>query len=98
LERESTAIVAERFKLHAREQETLAGGFDVSGLNELVQKYPVDNLMIVGHEPNFTEVICGLTGADCKLSKGGVALIELEKNEMKGRLLWLFPPKIAKLL
>lgn len=96
--RQTADIIAERFKLHVRDQETLSGGFDMSGLKELVQKYPVDNLMVVGHEPSFTEVICGLTGADCKLSKGGVALVELDEKEMKGRLLWLFPPKIAKVL
>jgi phosphohistidine phosphatase len=96
--RQTADIVAERFELHVREQETLTGGFNVSGLKELVQKYPVDNLMIVGHEPNFTEVISELTGAHCKLSKGGVALIDLDEGEMKGRLLWLFPPKLAKVL
>jgi phosphohistidine phosphatase len=96
--RQTADIVADRFQLHVRDQETLSGGFNMSGLKELVQQYPVDNLMIVGHEPSFTQVICGLTGADCKLSKGGVALVELDEKEMKGRLLWLFPPKIAKVL
>jgi hypothetical protein len=32
------------------------------------------------------------------MSKGGVALVELNGDDMKGRLLWLFPPKIAKVL
>jgi phosphohistidine phosphatase len=96
--RQTADIVAERFELHVREQETLGGGFNLSGLKELVQKYPVDNLMIVGHEPTFSEVICELTGANCKLSKGGIALTDLDEEEMKGRLLWLFPPKLAKVL
>jgi len=96
--RQTADIVAERFKLHVRERDALAGGFSLSGLKELVQEYPVDNLMIVGHEPNFTEVISELTGADCKLSKGGVALVDLDEETMKGRLFWLFPPKIAKVL
>jgi phosphohistidine phosphatase len=95
---QTAEIVADRFQLHVREQETLGGDFSVSNLKELVETYPVDNLMVVGHEPNFTQVISGLTGADCKLSKGGVALVDLDEEEMKGRLLWLFPPKIAKVL
>jgi phosphohistidine phosphatase len=95
---QTAEIVAERFKLNVREQEALGGGFSVSDLKELVQKFPVDNLIIVGHEPNFTDVISKLTGADCKLSKGGLALVDLDEEEMKGRLLWLFPPKIAKVL
>ena|SRR5947207_5002351 len=96
--RQTADIVADRFKLHVREQKALADGFNVSALKELVQQYPVDNLMIVGHDPSFTEVIGELTGANCKLSKGGLALVDLDDQEMKGRLLWLFPPKIAKVL
>jgi phosphohistidine phosphatase len=94
--RQTADIVADRFKLHVREEEQLAGGFAVSDLKQLIQKYPVENLMVVGHEPNFTEVICTLTGANCKMSKGGVALIDLGEADMKGRLLWLLPPKLAK--
>jgi len=96
--RQTADVVAERFKLHVRENEGLAKDFSVSRLKEIIQAYPVDNLMIVGHEPNFTEVISELTGGDCKLSKGGLALIDLDETKMKGRLLWLFPPKVAKVL
>ena len=52
--------------------------------------------MIVGHEPDFTEVISHLTDGQVKLSKGGLALVDLDPGRMKGRLLWLFPPKFAK--
>src|SRR5438874_2271023 len=96
--RQTADIVADRFNLHVREEEDLAGGFGMSQLKELIQKYPVENLMVVGHEPNFTEIISSLTGADCKLSKGGVALMDVDEEQMKGRLLWLFPPKLAKVL
>jgi len=94
--RQTADIVADRFKLQVREQNVLGGSFNLSGLKELVQQYPVDNLMVVGHEPSFSQVIGELTGGDCKMSKGGVALVDLDEKEMKGRLLWLFPPKIAK--
>jgi phosphohistidine phosphatase len=96
--RQTADVVADRFKMHVREQEALGHGFDVAGLKEVLRRYPVDNLMIVGHEPSFTEVIAALTGADCKLSKAGVAMVDLDEEKMKGRLLWLFPPKFAKAL
>ena len=96
--RQTADIVADRFKMHAREEEALGHDFTVSSLKEIARKYPVDNLMVVGHEPSFTEIISGLTGADCKLSKGGAALVDLDEEKMKGRLLWLFPPKFAKVL
>ena len=93
---QTAEIVAERFKLHAREEDALVKNFDVSALKQIVRKYPVEDLMIVGHEPNFNQVISGVTGATLKLSKGGGALVELDEEKMKGRLLWLFPPKFAK--
>jgi hypothetical protein len=37
-----------------------------------------------------------LTGASLKLSKGGVALLDVDLKSEKGRLLWLFPPKFAR--
>jgi len=52
--------------------------------------------MVVGHEPDFTKTISTLTGARLKLSKGGLALVDVDLTTMRGRLLWLFPPKIAK--
>ena len=96
--RQTADAIADKFKLQVREQELLAGEFDVSALKEVIRTFPVDNLMIVGHEPSFTEVIHQTTGANCKLSKGGLGLVELDPEEVEGRLLWLFPPKIAKVL
>jgi len=49
--------------------------------------------MLVGHEPDFSSAIASLTGGSVKLAKAGVALLELEAG--KGRLRWLFPPKIV---
>ncbi len=96
--RQTADAVADRFNLQVREHELLAQGFGRTGLKDLIRKFPVDNLMLVGHEPTFSEVICELTGGHCKMSKGGVALVEVDGDDMNGRLLWLFPPKIAKVL
>lgn len=87
-------IAAEHLKVRAREEKLLAPGFRVEDLTRLFRKYPEQVLLLVGHEPDFTEVIAALTGASLKLSKAGVALIDL--NLQKGKLLWLFPPKLAK--
>jgi phosphohistidine phosphatase len=37
--RQTADIIGERFKMHVREQEALAHGFDVSGLKDIVRKY-----------------------------------------------------------
>jgi phosphohistidine phosphatase len=87
-------IAAEHLKVRVREEKLLAPGFPIEDLTRLLRKYPQQVLMLVGHEPDFSLVIMALTGASLKLSKAGVALLDL--NLQKGKLLWLFPPKLAK--
>jgi len=92
---QTAKIAAEGLKVKYREDKLLAPGFGREELERLLRKYPEESLMIVGHEPDFTEVISELTGASLKLSKAGTALVELNRSWRNGRLLWLFPPKIA---
>lgn len=87
-------IAGEHLKIRCHEEKLLGPGFRIEDLTRLLRKYPRQVLMLVGHEPDFTLVIAALTGARLKLSKAGVALVDL--NLLKGKLLWLFPPKIAK--
>ncbi len=87
-------IAGEHLKTRCREENLLAPGFRTEEMTRLLRKYPEQILLLVGHEPDFSLVIAALTGASVKLSKAGVALLDL--NLQKGKLLWLFPPKVAK--
>jgi phosphohistidine phosphatase SixA len=51
--------------------------------------------MLVGHEPDFSNLIAFLTGGRVKISKAGLALLELKKG--KGELRWLLPAKLGRL-
>ena len=93
---QTAEIAAEHLKMKCCEDKLLAKGFGRHEPERLLKKYPEESLMIVGHEPDFTHTISQLTGAALKLSKAGVALVELDRSWRNGRLLWLFPPKIAK--
>jgi phosphohistidine phosphatase len=93
---QTAEIAAEHLHVKCREEQRLAPGFGAAELEQLINKHPVESLMIVGHEPDFTRTIAALTGASLKLSKAGVALVDVDIPSRKGRLLWLFPPKIAK--
>jgi phosphohistidine phosphatase len=93
---QTAEIVAKRFSLTAHEDDGLKPGFNRDDLKKLLENRDDLALMIAGHEPDFTNVISSITGADLKLSKGGVALVDLDPSSMKGKLLWLFPPKLAK--
>jgi len=90
-------VVAKHYRLDARREQSLEPGFGLHDLERLLENRYGLSLMIVGHEPDFTEVISHLTDGQVKLSKGGLALIDLDPGRMKGRLLWLFPPKFAKI-
>ena len=93
---QTAEIAAEHLKVKYQEDKLIAPGFGRQELERVLKKYPAESLMVVGHEPDFTHTISQFTGASLKLSKAGVALVELDRSWRNGRLLWLFPPKIAK--
>ena len=89
-------VVAKRYRLDTHRDNALEPGFDYHDLEKILESRQDLSLMIVGHEPDFTDVISRLTNARLKLSKGGLALVDLDPARMKGRLLWLFPSRFAK--
>jgi phosphohistidine phosphatase len=93
---QTAEIAAEYLEKECREEKLLSPGFGKRELEQLLENYVDEHLMIVGHEPDFTGAIAALTGALLKLSKAGVALVELDHTGSKGRLLWLLPPKLMK--
>jgi phosphohistidine phosphatase len=93
---QTAEIAADYLKAKLRKDELLAPGFGASKLPTVLKRHRAKVLMLVGHEPDFTQVISELTGASLKLSKGGVALLDVDPESEEGKLLWLFPPKFAK--
>ncbi len=87
-------IAAEHLKVRVREEQLLAPGFKAADLTRIQRKYPQQVLMLVGHEPDLSEVVGALTGGKIKMPKAGLALVDLVGR--KGKLLWLFPPRAAK--
>jgi phosphohistidine phosphatase len=93
---QTATIAAEVLDAKLREEKRLEPGFNAADLEKILQKHSADSLMVVGHEPDFSHTIGELTGGRVKLSKAGVAFVELDKSTMSGQLRWLFPPKIAR--
>jgi phosphohistidine phosphatase len=92
-----TAEIAGKYlNARVRTERLLRPGFDAVRLGKILESFSGKSLMVVGHEPDFTRTIFQLTGGHTKMSKAGVALIELETGPMKGELRWLIPPKFAK--
>jgi phosphohistidine phosphatase len=93
---QTAEIAAEELKTKLRSDELLAPGFGMDELRKVWKRHRAKSLMLVGHEPDFTNVISKLTGASLKLSKAGVALLDVDPEAEEAKLLWLFPPKLAK--
>jgi phosphohistidine phosphatase len=93
---QTAEIAADYLKAKLRKDELLSPGFGMSELRTALKRHHAKALMLVGHEPDFTNVISGLTGASLKLSKAGVALVDIDPESEEGKLLWLFPPKFAR--
>jgi phosphohistidine phosphatase len=93
---QTAEAAAEQLKAKLRQDEALEPGFGISELSAVLKRHPLKALMLVGHEPDFSSVISALTGGFIKMSKAGVALIDIDLETEKGRLLWLFPPKFAR--
>jgi len=93
---QTAEIAAEYLKAKLREDELLSPGFGMSELKTILKRHRAKVLVLVGHEPDFTTVISGLTGASLKLSKAGVTLVDMDPESEEGKLLWLFPPKFAR--
>lgn len=71
----------------------LSGGFDVGQARALALEAPGDGdrVLLVGHEPDFTQIVSDLTGARIELKKGGVAAVRL--REPRGELIVLLRPR-----
>jgi phosphohistidine phosphatase len=93
---QTAEAAAEQLKTKLGQDEALEPGFGISELSTVLKRHPSKVLMLVGHEPDFSSVISALTGGFIKMSKAGVALVDIDPETKKGRLLWLFPPKFAR--
>ena len=77
----------------------LGPGFGPKHLAALVAEHRgARGLMLVGHEPDFSETISRLTGgARLTMKKGALAYVEVEDpTALKGTLVWLIPPKVLE--
>lgn len=93
---QTAEIVAEQLGSSAAIEPALADNFDAERLRRIVSETKVECIMLVGHEPSFSSLIKKLTGGEVKLSKAGVALLEVNRTLTSGEVRWLLPPKIAR--
>jgi phosphohistidine phosphatase len=93
---QTAEAVAHALSLPVKIESSLAPGFDAPALDALIEQYGGD-LLVVGHEPDFSATIRTITGGDVKMARAGFACVEIiDPHAMRGELVWLIPPKVFK--
>jgi phosphohistidine phosphatase len=98
--RETAEIVADGLG-HAgkvRIDDRLAGGVRPATVDEIVRDAgSPQRVVIVGHDPDFSELLSSLAGAsDLTMKKGAMARVDVRGRiaEADGTLRWLVPPEL----
>lgn len=100
--KQTAEIVASRLDKKNTPVETaaLSPGFSVRHLEILLKQYPnAKSMLLVGHEPDFSETVGELTGGSrIVFKKGGFARVDLTSlTPPRGELCWLLQPHILTL-
>jgi phosphohistidine phosphatase len=99
--RQTADIVAGRLGLEVVLDERLGGGFSPAMIDAILADHggparPV----LVGHDPDFSQVLAWLSGTDgTTMKKGAFARIDVEGPVATGRgtLRWLVPPDLLEI-
>jgi phosphohistidine phosphatase len=89
---DTARLACEALDVDPVEHEPLAGGFDADDALGLMGAAGADQrVLVVGHEPDFSQVVHDLTGARVDLKKGGIAAVRLDGT--RGELVVLLRPR-----
>jgi len=89
----ATAVIAcKELGLEPVDHDALSASFDRDDALELVAATGADKrVLVVGHEPDFSQVVHELTGGRIDLKKGGIAAVRLDGT--RGELIVLLRPR-----
>jgi len=92
--------VGDRLGLEVHADPRLAGGLDLETLEAVLRDAgdPV-RAVLVGHDPDFSELVGELIGSPgLEMKKGAIVRIDVELplRPGAGRLAWLVPPELLK--
>jgi phosphohistidine phosphatase len=94
---ETARIVAEALGGTVVEDDRLAGPLDIDGIGEILKDAP-RRVVLVGHDPDFSELLSTLVGApELSLRKGALARVDVDRPIQPGGgvLRWLLPPDLV---
>jgi phosphohistidine phosphatase len=94
---QTAQLVADALGLAVEVDGRLASSFDLDALDALIEGAGGTSVVLVGHDPDFSEMAAELTGgAYLPLKKGALARIDasLPLQSGSGILRWLLPPEL----
>ena len=80
---DTARLAAQELGLDARPEpvDAVAGGFDASDLRDLLTAHRDGGcVMVVGHEPDLSQLVHDLTGGRVDFKKGGLAELRVERG------------------
>jgi phosphohistidine phosphatase len=90
--RDTAVLACEPLGVEAIDHAALFAGFDVADALELLGAAGADQrLLVVGHEPDFSQVVHDLTGGRIDFKKGGIAAVRLDGT--RGELIVVLRPR-----
>ena len=91
--RDTARIACEALGVETETADEVAEDFDVADALALFDRTDADDakILVVGHEPDFSQVVHDLTGARMDFKKGGIAAIRLEGS--RGELCVVLRPR-----
>jgi phosphohistidine phosphatase len=96
---ETAEIVAAHLKVKVAEDARLAGPFEIDDLEALLRDAgDPERVVLVGHDPDFSEVLSDMCGPQLMMRKGALARVEIARplRSGAGELRWLIPPDALK--
>jgi phosphohistidine phosphatase len=94
---ETAEPIAKRLGAKLVVDDRLGAGFDVEDVEAMLRAHgdPKD-VVLVGHDPDFSELLSTLVGARLEMKKGALARVDLPDGLRAGggRLRWLLPPDL----
>jgi phosphohistidine phosphatase len=94
---QTAELVAARLGMSIKSDERLAGGFGQRELWALLDETGAREIMLVGHDPDFSTLLAYLIdAAGISMKKGALATVDIETKlgDGEGVLRWLVPPDL----
>ena len=95
---DTARLASEALGAEPESEDVLGDGFERDDAIELVRRHDDDaRVLVVGHEPSFSQVVQDLTGGRIDFKKGAVAAIRLDGSTRAELIVLLRPRELESL-